>query len=226
MARLNPGNLLLREAFGKLRGGIADVVPGSFHRDPDVALGLRPGIGVQRARADQHHARALLGAREQVAAAGLAERTELAGRGIVGHEIVRAGHDLEAAFLHGQDRGKRGAREFPAIRTMAVREDQDLARALVLHFPAIATACQHGGLLGFAESLPQDDGNAKGEGKEANHGLTRMDTDGEGRNSRLSRRRGGVGEGQVKFVFVVQIINDQNMKATSFLPPFFRPLPN
>ena len=168
MARLHPGDLLLRKSFGKLRGGIADVVPGGFHRDPDVALGLHPGIDVQRARADQHHARALLGAREQVATAGLAERTELAGRGIVGHEVVRPGHDLEAGFLHGQDRRKRGAGKLPAVRTMAVREDQDFARALVLHFPAIATARQHGGLLGFGESLPQADRNAKGE--EINHG--------------------------------------------------------
>ena len=133
-----------------------------------MALGLQPGIDVQRARADQHHARALLGAREQVAPAGLAERTEFAGRGVEMDEVVRAGHDFEAAFFHGQDRRKRGAGKLPAVRTMAVREDQDLARALVLHFPAIATARQHGGLLGFEESLPQDDGNAKEE--EANHG--------------------------------------------------------
>ena len=163
-----PKNLLFGKAFGKLRGGIADFVPRGFHRDPDVALGLYPGIDVQRARADQHHARALLGAREQMAAARLAERTVFAGRGVVGHEIVRAGDNLEAAFLHGQNRGKRGAGKLPAVRTMAVREDQDLARALVPHFPAIATARQHGGLLGFEESLPQEDRNAKGE--KANHG--------------------------------------------------------
>ena len=142
-----------------------------------MALGLHPGIVVQRARADQHHARALFGAREQMAAASFAERTVLAGRGIVGHEIVRAGHDLEAAFLHGQDRRKRGAGEFPAIRTMAVRENQDLPRALVPHFSAIATARQHGGLLRFEESVPQPARNAKQERKS--------------RKSRVSRRRGG-----------------------------------
>lgn len=133
-----------------------------------MALGLQSGIDVQRARADQHHARPLLGAREQMAAAGPAERTEFAGRGIEGHEIVRAGHDLEAAFLHGQDRRKRGAGKLPAVRTMAVRENQDLPRAFIAHFPAIATARQHGGLLGFEESVPQMVQNAKGE--KANHG--------------------------------------------------------
>ena len=85
-------------------------------------------------------------------------------------EVVRAGDDLEAAVLHGQDRRKCGAGKLPAVRTMAVREDQDLARALVLHFPAIATARQHVDLLGFEENLPQADGNAKGEEKEASHG--------------------------------------------------------
>ena len=128
-----------------------------------MALGFQPGIDIQRARADQHHARPLLRAREQMAAARLAERTELAGRGVEGHEIVRAGHDLEAAFLYGQDRGKRGAGEFPAIRTMAIREDQDLAGAFIANFSAIATARQHGGLLRFGESVPQTDRNAKGE---------------------------------------------------------------
>ena len=136
-----------------------------------MALGFHPGIDVQRAGAEEHHARALLGAREQMAAAGLAERTELAGRGIEGHEIVRAGHDLEPAVLHGQDRRKRGAGEFPAIRTMAIREDQDLAGAFIANFSAIATARQHGGLLGFKESVPQPARNAKGETGESVSGF-------------------------------------------------------
>ena len=170
--KIKPQDLLLGEPFGELPGGIANFVPRGFHRDPDVALGLQARIDVQRTRADQHHARPLLGAREQVAPARLAERTELAGRGVEGHEVVRAGHDLEAAFLHGQDRRKRGAGKLPAIRTMAVREDQDLSRALVPHFPAIATARLHGDLLGFRESVPQTARNAKGEG--TNHGWTRI----------------------------------------------------
>ncbi len=105
-----------------------------------MALGFQPGIDVQRAGAEEHHTRPLLGAREQMAAARLAERAKLTGRGVIGHEIVRAGHDLEPAVLHGQDRRKRGAGKLPAIRTMAIREDQDLAGAFVAHFSAIATA--------------------------------------------------------------------------------------
>lgn len=154
-----------------------------------MALGLQPGIDVQRARADQHHARPLLGAREQMAAAGPAERTELAGRGVEGHEVVRPGHDLEPAFFHGQDRRKRGAGKLPAVRTMAVRENQDLPRALVPHVPAIATARQHGGLLGFEESVPQIVSNAKGE--EINLGWTRMGKGGTASSHTETRRHGG-----------------------------------
>ena len=79
-----------------------------------------------------------------MASARLAERTEFAGRGVVGHEIVRAGHDLEAGLLYRQNRRKRGTGKFPAVGTMAICENQDSPRAFVPHFSAIATACQHG----------------------------------------------------------------------------------
>lgn len=122
---------------------IADVVPRGFRARPEVVLRLEVRVVVQAAGADKNHPGAMFRAGIQMAPAGFAEIALFSGGGLEGNELGLAGNELESLFLRDQDRGERRAREFPAVRTMAIREEQQLAVDFVLHRAAVATAFEH-----------------------------------------------------------------------------------